>query len=518
MMPGGPAARVGERCARDDEVHGGQRGVDGAARGLPGPGPDEGHRVVREVARPRPRCGRNLRLRLARPSGPGAGRCRGRPGPGPDRRGDRRAPSRPRPTRGTRRTPHRGRRAARHRRAARRRPDARPPRRAPRESHPPEPASRSPEFARRPRSRPPGSCSRQSFVPHDGHRKHQEGDPTAGYPLARGLRPARAPRPPPARQRPADRRSRGGHAQRDHRRPGGRGRARHGLARRAGAAGRARRSRAPASPRRARPARRAVPEARARGLRRPERGGRAHRFPPGLGVGPDRDAGLPDLDDGRRSGLRRGGRRSGRGRRGGRRRRRRHPDRGRVRRQLAERCPRRPGGGRATPAGRSPRHRRRASPRAPSAPGPGWSASAGKAGSARRAAWCPRSAARSACSCSRISATARSLRVDGVPVGRHAACPGTRPTHPAGSCIVVVATDAPLAAPQLERVARRAGLGLARTGSTAHHGSGEIFLAFATDGRRARDSASSERPASSCRTGPSTRSSRRPWTRRRRRC
>jgi D-aminopeptidase len=45
---------------------------------------------------------------------------------------------------------------------------------------------------------------------------------------------------------------------------------------------------------------------------------------------------------------------------------------------------------------------------------------------------------------------------------------------------VVVATDAPLGAPQLQRVARRAGLGLARTGSVAHHGSGEIFLAFAT--------------------------------------
>jgi D-aminopeptidase len=44
----------------------------------------------------------------------------------------------------------------------------------------------------------------------------------------------------------------------------------------------------------------------------------------------------------------------------------------------------------------------------------------------------------------------------------------------------VVATDAPLRAEQLERVARRAGLGLARTGSVAHHGSGEIFLALST--------------------------------------
>jgi D-aminopeptidase len=50
----------------------------------------------------------------------------------------------------------------------------------------------------------------------------------------------------------------------------------------------------------------------------------------------------------------------------------------------------------------------------------------------------------------------------------------------AGSCIVVVATDAPLDAATLERLARRAGLGLARTGSVGHHGSGEIFLAFST--------------------------------------
>ncbi len=72
------------------------------------------------------------------------------------------------------------------------------------------------------------------------------------------------------------------------------------------------------------------------------------------------------------------------------------------------------------------------------------------------------------------------LRVDGVPVGR-ALDPATHTrAHPGGSCIVVIATDAPLAAAQLERVARRAGLGLARTGSVAHHGSGEIFVAFST--------------------------------------
>jgi D-aminopeptidase len=58
--------------------------------------------------------------------------------------------------------------------------------------------------------------------------------------------------------------------------------------------------------------------------------------------------------------------------------------------------------------------------------------------------------------------------------------PAATRREPAGSCIAVVATDAPLDTAALERVARRAGLGLARAGSVAHHGSGEIFLAFST--------------------------------------
>ena len=49
-----------------------------------------------------------------------------------------------------------------------------------------------------------------------------------------------------------------------------------------------------------------------------------------------------------------------------------------------------------------------------------------------------------------------------------------------GSIIIVVATDAPLLPHQLERVARRASLGLARTGATSGNGSGDIFLAFST--------------------------------------
>jgi D-aminopeptidase len=83
--------------------------------------------------------------------------------------------------------------------------------------------------------------------------------------------------------------------------------------------------------------------------------------------------------------------------------------------------------------------------------------------------------------------TREQLRVDGVPIGQllderpdNATNDLSQGRDPGGSCIAVVATDAPLTPPQLERLARRAGLGLARAGSVAHHGSGEIFVAFAT--------------------------------------
>jgi D-aminopeptidase len=69
----------------------------------------------------------------------------------------------------------------------------------------------------------------------------------------------------------------------------------------------------------------------------------------------------------------------------------------------------------------------------------------------------------------------RDLRVDGAPVGRTLRPPEER-GRDAGSCIAVVATDAGLDPATLARLARRAGLGLARTGSIAGHGSGEIFL------------------------------------------
>jgi D-aminopeptidase len=80
------------------------------------------------------------------------------------------------------------------------------------------------------------------------------------------------------------------------------------------------------------------------------------------------------------------------------------------------------------------------------------------------------------------------LTVAGVAVGL--ALPpmaGPPRPEPAGSCIVVIVTDGPVDAAGCQRLARRAGLGLARTGSTGHHGSGEIFLALATGLRTERN-------------------------------
>jgi L-aminopeptidase/D-esterase-like protein len=85
------------------------------------------------------------------------------------------------------------------------------------------------------------------------------------------------------------------------------------------------------------------------------------------------------------------------------------------------------------------------------------------------------------------------LTIAGVPVGREIpqqvpyastappdSLPGSETAGDVGSIIIVVATDAPLLPHQLKRLARRAALGLARTGSTSGNGSGDIFLAFST--------------------------------------
>jgi len=77
------------------------------------------------------------------------------------------------------------------------------------------------------------------------------------------------------------------------------------------------------------------------------------------------------------------------------------------------------------------------------------------------------------------------LRVAGVPVGKHynddvAFDEAGTPEKDMGSIIIVVATDAPLLPHQLKRLAKRAALGLARNGSYAGNGSGDIFIAFST--------------------------------------
>ena len=77
--------------------------------------------------------------------------------------------------------------------------------------------------------------------------------------------------------------------------------------------------------------------------------------------------------------------------------------------------------------------------------------------------------------------------VAGVPVGRLLPPSDTGRQEPAGSCIGLVVTDAPVDGASCARLARRVGLGLARTGSVAHHGSGEIFMAFGTGLRVDRD-------------------------------
>jgi D-aminopeptidase len=84
----------------------------------------------------------------------------------------------------------------------------------------------------------------------------------------------------------------------------------------------------------------------------------------------------------------------------------------------------------------------------------------------------------------------RQLRVGGLPVGevldaRYREV--QRRTENYGSIIAVIATDAPLATHQLNRLAKRAALGVGRVGSSAMHGSGEIVLAFSTANKVPRE-------------------------------
>lgn len=88
------------------------------------------------------------------------------------------------------------------------------------------------------------------------------------------------------------------------------------------------------------------------------------------------------------------------------------------------------------------------------------------------------------------------LQIAGVPVGKEITedAPFTRGrdgnnVRERGSIIIIVATDAPLLPHQLKRLARRAAIGLARTGGAAGNGSGDLFLAFSTANPGAAQSA-----------------------------
>jgi len=81
------------------------------------------------------------------------------------------------------------------------------------------------------------------------------------------------------------------------------------------------------------------------------------------------------------------------------------------------------------------------------------------------------------------------FRVNGIPVGERLGAEvvplpeGTGVSAGSGSIIILVATDAPLLPHQCNRVAQRAGFGVARTGGVGEHSSGDLVLAFATGNR-----------------------------------
>lgn len=75
--------------------------------------------------------------------------------------------------------------------------------------------------------------------------------------------------------------------------------------------------------------------------------------------------------------------------------------------------------------------------------------------------------------------TRDALEISGVPVGREMRDNLVHPREQ-GSIIVVIATDAPLLPHQLDRLARRGGIGIGRNGTSGGHSSGDIFLAFST--------------------------------------
>ncbi|RYO97154.1 hypothetical protein DL765_011323 [Monosporascus sp. GIB2] len=105
------------------------------------------------------------------------------------------------------------------------------------------------------------------------------------------------------------------------------------------------------------------------------------------------------------------------------------------------------------------------------------------------------------------------LRIQGVPVGRILAEEAAEAAEndaaqkaaqeeleveknrKDGSIIVILATDAPLHPTQLQRIAKRATVSLARVGGNGHNGSGDIFLAFSTGNGIPAQTISMDRPA-----------------------
>ena len=88
----------------------------------------------------------------------------------------------------------------------------------------------------------------------------------------------------------------------------------------------------------------------------------------------------------------------------------------------------------------------------------------------------------------------RDFTVLGVPIGPHILQDQLRGKEQ-GSVIAIVATDAPLQAHQLKRLARRVPLGLARTGTVGNNSSGDIFLAFSTANEKVMSSSMKLRSA-----------------------
>lgn len=105
------------------------------------------------------------------------------------------------------------------------------------------------------------------------------------------------------------------------------------------------------------------------------------------------------------------------------------------------------------------------------------------------------------------------LRIDGVPIGRrlgrydfqsvvNRGKMDTSSPSDEGSCMIVLATDAPISPRNLERMAKRAMLGLARTGSYSSNGSGDFVIAFSTQNRRTGEDLRTDSLQSNARMSP----------------